>query len=77
MDALRGLALLGILLANIPYADNKTAVFPQIESILSFLFHLLIEKKFITIFSILFGFGFYIQMKKLDEAGINFKPYFF
>ena len=77
MDALKGLALLGILLANIPYADNKTAVFPQIESILSFLFHLLIEKKFITIFSILFGFGFYIQVKKLDEAGINFKPYFF
>ena len=77
VDALRGLALLGIMLANIPYADNKTAAFPQIESILSFLFHLLIEKKFITIFSILFGFGFYIQVKKLDEAGINFKPYFF
>ena len=77
VDALRGMALLGILLANIPYADNTTGAFSQIDNTLSFLSHLLIEKKFITIFSILFGFGFYIQMKKMDEAGINFRPYFF
>jgi uncharacterized protein len=56
VDALRGLALLGILLANVPYADNpaNTAA-GQINDSLSFLFHLLIEKKYITIFSIFFG----------------------
>ena len=79
VDALRGLALLGILLANVPFAENLRlhTVTGQFDTPLSFLFHLLIEKKFITIFSILFGFGFYIQMKKTDEAGINFRPYYF
>lgn len=79
VDALRGLALLGILLANVPVAENAgiNRLTGQLDVTLSFLFHLLIEKKFITIFSILFGFGFYIQMKKADEAGINFRPYYF
>jgi len=79
VDALRGLALLGILLANVPFAENVriNTVTGRFDTTLSFLFHLLIEKKFITIFSILFGFGFYIQMKKADEAGINFRPYYF
>ncbi len=78
VDALRGLALFGILLANVPFAENVHAntVTGQFDTTLSFLFHLLIEKKVITIFSILFGFGFYIQMKKADEAGINFRPYY-
>jgi uncharacterized protein len=79
VDALRGLALFGILLANVPFDENAGAsrLTGQLDTTLSFLFHLLIEKKFITIFSILFGFGFYIQMKKADEAGINFRPYYF
>lgn len=79
VDALRGLALLGILLANVPFDENMgtNTLTGQLDTTLSFLFHLLIEKKFITIFSILFGFGFYIQMKKADEAGINFRPYYF
>jgi uncharacterized protein len=82
VDALKGLALLGILLANVPYNENASAENTisgtgQMNNILSFLFHLLIEKKFITIFSMLFGFGFYIQMKRGDEAGINFRQYYF
>lgn len=79
VDALRGLALFGILLANVPFDENMgtNTLTGQLDTTLSFLFHLLIEKKFITIFSILFGFGFYIQMKKADEAGINFRPYYF
>lgn len=78
VDALRGLALFGILLANVPFAENAGSNRPmaQFDTTLSFLFHLLIEKKFITIFSILFGFGFYIQLKKAGEAGINFRPYY-
>lgn len=78
VDALRGLALFGILLANVPFAENvgTNALTGRLDTTLNFLFHLLIEKKFITIFSILFGFGFYIQMKKADEAGINFRPYY-
>lgn len=81
IDSLRGLALLGILIANIPFVDNVSrhtdaAGQPGSDKVLNFLFHLLIEKKFITIFSMLFGFGFYVQLKRAEERGINFKSYF-
>jgi len=74
VDALRGLALLGILLANVPYAENT---YPGSDRTLNFLFHILIDKKFTTIFSILFGFGFFIQLKRAEEAGINFTSHYF
>jgi uncharacterized protein len=75
VDALRGFALLGVLFANVPFGGE-----PPIESVfdgtLSFLSDLLISKKFITIFSILFGFGFYIQMSRAEQSGVHFKSYF-
>ena len=49
---------------------------PEIDKILDFAFHLLIDKKFVAIFSILFGFGFYIQIKRAEEKGIAFRSYF-
>ena len=57
VDALRGFALLGVLFANIPFGGD-----PPVESsyddTIHFLYNFLISKKFITIFSILFGFRF-------------------
>ncbi|HZI52617.1 MAG TPA: hypothetical protein VFD56_02890, partial [Chitinophagaceae bacterium] len=83
IDSLRGLALLGILIANIPFANYEhvsasrdVAGFLESDNVLEFLFHLLIEKKFITIFSILFGFGFYVQLKRAEEKGLEFTSYF-
>jgi len=75
VDALRGFALLGVLFANIPYGGESpiTGIF---DESLTFLMDLLISKKFITIFSILFGFGFYIQMSRAEKSGVNFKSYF-
>lgn len=75
VDALRGFALLGVLLANISYS-TEPSVATSSDNILTNLFHLLIDKKFITVFSMLFGFGFYIQMKRAEEKGINFRSYF-
>ena len=75
VDALRGFALLGVLLANIPYG-NSEAIQSAFDPALTFLYHLLIDKKFITIFSMLFGFGFYIQMTRAEEKNISFQPYF-
>ncbi len=75
VDALRGFALLGVLLANVPYG-NSEAIQTAIDPALTFLYHLLIDKKFITIFSMLFGFGFYIQMSRAEEKHINFQSYF-
>ena len=75
VDSLRGFALLGVLYANIPIGGD-----PPIASVyddtIHFLFNFLISKKFITIFSILFGFGFFIQFSRAQEKVINFNSYF-
>jgi uncharacterized protein len=75
VDALRGFALLGVLLANVPFS-NDPSMASVFDGTLGFLSDLLISKKFITIFSILFGFGFYIQMSRAETSGVNFKSYF-
>ena len=75
VDSLRGFALLGVLFANIPYGGDPPVAGIFDES-LTFLLDLLISKKFITLFSILFGFGFYIQMSRAEKTGINFRKYF-
>ncbi len=75
VDGLRGFALLGVLIANIPVAGPDT-INGAWDSTLNFLSHLLIDKKFITAFSILFGFGFYIQMTRAAEKSIRFTRYF-
>ena len=75
VDALRGFVLFGILLANLPY-DKNSALFSATDRSLDFLFHLLIDKKLITIFSILFGFGFFMQMQKAEREGLHFPKYF-
>ena len=86
VDALRGLALLGILVANIPIANNADEVYAGSRMFLGtsgsdkwleMLFHFFIDKKFITIFSMLFGFGFYIQLKRAEEQHVAFRSYYF
>ncbi len=78
VDALRGFALLGVLLANVPYGSDQLILsnYDLPQTALNFLLDLLISKKFITIFSILFGFGFYIQMTRAKKKEVNFKKYF-
>ncbi len=75
VDALRGFALLGVLFANIPFGGN-----PPIESIydesIHFVYNFFISKKFISIFSILFGFGFFIQFSRAQDKMSNFNQYF-
>lgn len=86
VDALRGLALFAIFIANLPFAENPDVVYQtrdfvlgttQTDMVLNALFHMLIDKKFVAIFSILFGFGFYVQLQKAEQKGIDFKQYFF
>lgn len=75
VDGLRGFALLGVLIANIPVAGPDT-ITGAWDSIMTFFSHVFIDKKFITAFSILFGFGFYIQMTRAEEKKIRFSQYF-
>ncbi|MCA0933826.1 DUF418 domain-containing protein [Lutimonas saemankumensis] len=75
VDALRGFAILGVLIANVPFSMAES-VQTALDPTLNFLYHLLIDKKFISIFSMLFGFGFYIQMTRAKENNVGFVSYF-
>jgi len=67
LDVLRGLALLGIALANFPefalwtfLSDGEQAAMSTagIDRVVRFMQYLLVDGKFYTIFSLLFGIGF-------------------
>ena len=73
IDALRGFAILGILFANIlSWSGIKFLPFTEIKQwpnfdLDLFVYHLIgifVDTKFYTIFSILFGIGFYLQFNK-------------
>ena len=78
IDIIRGFALLGILLVNISTfkapgfvvqlspADYSGAV----NQALAWFIDVLVRGKFYTIFSFLFGLGFYIFISRLQEKGL-------
>ena len=80
LDSLRGFALLGILLANMLYWSGWGAM--TAEQRISFagaeavewqyrFHHLLVDGKFYTIFSLLFGTGFALQIARLSARGLE------
>lgn len=78
LDALRGLALFGICLANFPEFSLYTFQGPEIVSamptagmdrVVRFLQYVFIDGKFYSLFSLLFGVGFSIMMSHLMEKG--------
>lgn len=80
LDALRGFALLGIALANFPefslwtFMDGTSrAALPHsgADHVVRFLQYLLVDGKFYTIFSILFGIGFSIIISNARKRGAD------
>ncbi|MEZ0243340.1 MAG: DUF418 domain-containing protein, partial [Sphingomonas sp.] len=80
LDGLRGFALFGILLANILYwsgwlflpHDRAIAISGETQFVVeAFLHKLLIDGKFYTIFSLLFGLGFALQLSRLEKRGAD------
>ena len=78
LDALRGFALMGIALANFPefslwtfLAEAEQASMPTAgaDRIVRFLQYLLVDGKFYTIFSVLFGIGFSIIISHAAQRG--------
>lgn len=78
LDALRGFALLGICLANYPefslytfQPDDVISAMPsaKADSVVHFLLYLLVDGKFYTLFSLLFGIGFSIIISHAAERG--------
>lgn len=80
LDALRGFALLGVCLANYPefslYTFQPDAVINSMPSagvdrIVKFIQYFLVDGKFYTLFSLLFGIGFSIIISHAAERGAN------
>jgi len=77
IDALRGFALFGILLANLPVfmglpfaGERATGLMGSItpQQYAAF-FNGLLDGRFYTIFSLLFGLGFSLQLERLEARG--------
>ncbi|OEH92869.1 hypothetical protein BFG57_01895 [Bacillus solimangrovi] len=72
LDIIRGFALFGILLVNMPsFSGSDLFLYSGIDLNIRLIFDLFIQTKFYTIFSFLFGLGFYIFMKRAESRGEN------
>ena len=80
IDALRGFALAGVLLANMTWftsyhfvAPEAAAAFPMagLDRIVLLLILFFVDTKFITLFSFLFGLGFAVQLMRAEERGVG------
>lgn len=82
VDALRGFALLGILIVNITFAASGFPIHlakdPAYDSWLDHSVHWLssafVDMKFYLLFSFLFGYSFQLQIEAAQRAGAAFKP---
>jgi uncharacterized protein len=83
LDALRGFALLGILVINlggfIGYweltAEQRLALPSALtDGAAQFLTYALAQEKFYSLFSLLFGIGFAVQVLRAEQRGIDFAP---
>ncbi|MFE9685402.1 DUF418 domain-containing protein [Streptomyces sp. NPDC006285] len=80
IDILRGFALLGILMANVPAMagphtgpGGASAVSPA-DEVAGWLLTALVSAKFYPLFSFLFGYSFTLQRAAAERAGAPFAP---
>ena len=80
LDTLRGFAILGICAANYPefslytfQGKEITDAMPtaDIDRVLRFILYFLVDGKFYTLFSLLFGIGFSIIISNAARKGVN------
>ncbi|MCG6118260.1 MAG: DUF418 domain-containing protein [Aquimonas sp.] len=76
VDVLRGFALLGIGVVNLPYlalplADQLGPPGGGLDAAAYFIGKLLFEGKFFVLFSFLFGWGFGAQLNSAERAGMS------
>lgn len=85
LDALRGFALLGIFISHVPVFSNysfmsreQTAALDTagLDVPLAIAQHFLIRGKFFSLFSLLFGIGFAIQLESAHRREANFVRHF-
>lgn len=75
VDTIRGLALFGICVVNVPFLAQPVAslVEPQAgtDFVVRLVLQMLFEGKFFVLFSFIFGWGFAIQMASAERAGVS------
>lgn len=86
LDVLRGFALFGVLLANMFWSFNGFAfVAPErsleltaspLDSAAFYFIRFFVDKKFIMLFSLLFGFGFAVQVMRAEDKGSNISVFY-
>ncbi|MCT8341021.1 DUF418 domain-containing protein [Flavobacteriaceae bacterium TK19130] len=85
LDVLRGFALVGVLIANMSSHSGYFFLSPtaretlpnaQAGETLMWIIHFVTDGKFYSIFSLLFGVGFALQLQRAEEKGVPFKGRF-
>ena len=84
IDILRGMALFGILAANMrafvapidAYGDIGVLFHGRADVLAQWFIDTFIQGKFITIFSFLFGMGFAIQLSRAEARGTRFLSFY-
>lgn len=83
IDVVRGFALFGVLLANLVWAttdvvlsDARLAGLPTepLDRLVKPLIVFLVDHKFYTLFSFLFGLGFSVQLSRAEQRGYSLGP---
>lgn len=84
IDILRGMALFGILAANMRgfnapesvYGNIKVLFHGRADLIAQGFIDIFIQGKFVTLFSFLFGLGFAVQMSRAEARGAKFMAFY-
>ncbi|MGD6833783.1 DUF418 domain-containing protein [Sutcliffiella halmapala] len=83
LDIIRGLAILGIFLVNMPsffspmlYVDQRTYWTDRLDIWTVNFVDIVAQASFYTLFSFLFGYGFIIFMDRLKEKNLSVPKYF-
>ncbi|RKH32514.1 DUF418 domain-containing protein [Corallococcus praedator] len=84
LDALRGFALCGVFISNsVTWFSGRALLSreqaqalnaPPLETVVSALYAFFIDQKFVTLFSLLFGLGFSLQMSRAEARGASVVP---
>lgn len=84
LDALRGFALLGVILMHMLQQfgifsfspDVRQPLFPAMDEIVQWIGQNIIMGRFINIFAFLFGLSFFIQLDRASKKGVDFRRRF-
>ena len=75
LDALRGAALVGIVLGNVMWFSGYAVAPPQqvstLDEVVAFAVHLFVDGKFYALFSLLFGVGFSLMVRRAEHQGVH------